>query len=141
MKRFLQRLLRRTSGLRLHALAALFFLGYFASFAHDVSVRHTLCVEHGEWVDDASSTAEVGSAPASEDGSPQIRSVPRAAQDPHEHCAIVLVTRGARWLAANAPTAIHAPVLDRPCDEVVCARAVSEVWIRSTPARGPPASA
>lgn len=141
VKRTLQRVLSRTASLRLQLLALIFLLGYMASFAHDVSVGHRLCEAHGEWVHDSAAVHEHGPDTTREDGTPQFRSSPLPARDLHEHCALVLVSRGARWLAASPPPAIAGPLLDRPSDDpsyVPPARAVRDL---ATPSRGPPAIA
>ena len=138
VSRFLKRTLRRTSSLRLQLLAILFLLGYVASFAHDVTIRHSLCVEHGEWEHDTSVAhgGELGHAP--DDGTPKWRSLPRTTEEPHEHCAIVTITRQLRWLAPEAPLATCEPVLVGVHDDVAYATPAREVCNRSAPARGPP---
>ncbi len=138
VNRFLQRALRRTSSLRLQLLAILFLLGYVASFAHDVTVRHSLCIEHGEWEHDPVAVQESGLAHASDDGTPRIRSLPRTTEEPHGHCAIVTITRQLRWLAPETPLAISGAVLAGLHDVVAYATPVREVCNRSAPARGPP---
>lgn len=141
MNRYIQRVLRRTTSLRIQALAALFLLGYVASFAHDVSVRHTLCADHGEWMHDATAEHASVSTHAVDDGTPRIRSTPQETESAHEHCCIVIATRGGRWLAPNAPIAISAPVFVGLCDVVAGATTVPLVCSWSPPARGPPMSA
>ncbi|MCE9595610.1 MAG: hypothetical protein K8S98_15590 [Planctomycetes bacterium] len=138
MNRSFQRVRRGSASLRLLALALLFVSGYFASFAHDVTVSHTLCAAHGEWVHDADASTVHEHAASSDDAAPRVRSAPGTSEGAHEHCGIVLVSRGERLLAPDALFGVAAPVLESPCSEVAYATPVREARIRSTPARGPP---
>ena len=138
MNRFFQLALRRTSGFRIHALVALFLFGYLASFSHDVSVRHTICEAHGDWMHDAAATSEADAALDPSDGTPQLRSMPLHADDLHEHCGLVVVSRSARGPAPSSPLVICAPLIDSVHLLVHYATPARKVLDRSTPARGPP---
>ena len=112
-----------------------------ASFVHDATVRHSLCVAHGEWVHEAEPSHQVATAHAHDSAVPQLRPVPQGPEESHEHCAVVNVTRGTRWLQPSTPFAISRPALDVVRELAPEAAPVREVRIRATPARGPPSCA
>lgn len=135
-----QRVGRRRPSLRVYAIITLFFWGFAASFAHDVTVRHSLCAAHGEWVDHATTAHEVGCTRGPKDGLPHVDAAPAQSADTDDHCAIVIVERGLRWLVPTAPLVISAPLFDAILAVVVDDGPAREVRIHSTSARGPPSS-
>lgn len=127
--------------MRIHALAALFLFGYVASFAHDVSVPHSICAEHGESIHGTSTAISVETALISDAGEPQVRSDPEPSEDPHEHCCLVVVSRNAGGPGLSSSLSISAPLPALVHVVVAYATPVREILIRSTPARGPPTNA
>ncbi len=69
-------------------------VGQFASLAHEMTVRHFRCAEHGE----LTHVAAVAAASSDRDGRAEARSALRApasaAVDAHEHCGLTFTVEG-----------------------------------------------
>ncbi len=83
-------------------LAALFLIGYLASFFHEVTVRHTLCVEHGEWVHEAEAVDAAELTASDFDSAPHVQATQRSSVAPHDHCSIVVASRESRGVAPSS---------------------------------------
>ena len=86
-------------------------LGQFASLAHEMTVRHFRCAEHGELTHVAANASPssdgTGRATAAKDA---LRAPAAAAVDAHEHCGLTFTVEG----SAPAPSACASSRLAPP---------------------------
>lgn len=105
--------MRRASRTSLALTAALTLVFQLAGVAHDALVRHTVCAEHGEWVD--AGPAPKQSAEATPD-SPALALADTTVGHGHEHCAVLAVQRTPTRTGASfvlAPPAVSTPLAVR----------------------------
>lgn len=89
------------------AVIAAASLAQFAALAHEMTVRHFRCAEHGELTHVASGGGDLGVA-AVETGR-ALRSHEADRADAHEHCSVAVTVTTARALSAPAVSGELAP--------------------------------
>jgi hypothetical protein len=124
-----------STGARAFTLAAIVVasLGQFASLAHEVTVRHFRCAEHGELTHVGAAAGEVAASPRD-----ALRSQTAAAIDAHEHCGVAFMVEGS---AAGPSTSVAGrlppppPVPAPPAPRLHARRAVA---LAAAPKNSPP---
>jgi hypothetical protein len=106
MKRSVQRLGSRSALGLTRVLVALFLIGYLASFFHEVTVRHTLCAEHGEWIHETATLDQTEVCERDLGSAPHVRSTQKSSVAPHDHCSIVVASRESRSAAPTGAIAL-----------------------------------
>jgi hypothetical protein len=121
------------------AVMALATFAQFASLAHEMTVRHFRCAEHGELTHVAALSSPAAELPAQRtDDAFRPRDVETV--DVHDHCAIGFTVEGSAC-APSAGDAIGAveppPAIEPASAAVVVARAIV---LRSAPKTSPPSA-
>ncbi|MFL5308782.1 MAG: hypothetical protein ACJ8F1_26455 [Polyangia bacterium] len=116
-------------------------LGQFASLAHEMTVRHFRCAEHGELthvaaVASASASADAtGRAAAAKDA---VRAPVTASVDAHEHCGLTFTVEGSAPAPSAGATGRLAPPPPAPAPAAPRLQGGRAVALAAAPKTSPP---